>query len=100
MAGAQLTAEHAAMLATTIGSSDGGMSFGCTRLLAAEKGLTTLPGAALARLVHLTYVDVSCNQLSSLDGLAALPGLSTLLASLNRCTSVRAASALRADACS
>lgn len=80
----ELTADLAAARATGIGSSDGGMSFGCTRLIATELALVCIAPTALTPLVHVSHVDVSCNCLTSLAGLERLHALSTLCASHNR----------------
>ena len=80
-----LTADRAAAYASAIGSSDGGRTFGFTRLCAHEQGLGgEIVVSAMATLTSLTHVDLSSNRLISLAGLEALPALSTLLASHNR----------------
>ena len=80
----ELNATLAASYASAIGSSDGGITFGHTKLLAPEKGLSgELVREALTDLRHLTFVDLSGNRLCSLAGLVALPALSTLVAPHN-----------------
>ena len=83
---ATLTAALAATCSTALGSTDGGATFGFTRLHAFEKNLSRIAHGALDALTCVTFVDLSGNQLTSLAALGCLPALSTLTAPQNRLT--------------
>ncbi|XP_069466350.1 leucine-rich repeat-containing protein 47 isoform X2 [Ambystoma mexicanum] len=62
-----------------------------TGLILCRDGLTAVPGEALAQLLALKVLDLSCNQLTTLpEQLCSLPELSTLNLSCNRLKSLPA----------